>query len=772
MHGIRVGAPKGSRDLGFNESLFLHHRFTVVSTDFVKSERNRNDFLRDAPELVIVDEAHNCAEAGEGARHQRYRLLKDLVQDASRHCILVTATPHSGNEFAFRSLLSLLNREFANLPEDLTGAHNEAIRRKLAAHLVQRRRADIREYLDETTPFPEAEQTEATYALTPEYKRLIEKALRYARQTVSDKNETNRFRQRVRWWSVLALLRSLASSPAAAAATLQNRADLADETPEAEIDEIGRQSIFDLIGEATESDDMTPSGDWTREGDDNDRARLLAMAREAEMLRGENDKKMIKAIALVKAFLKDGYSPIVFCRFIPTADYLAEELRKSLGRDVTVDSVTGVLSPEDREARIQALAQAERGKRVLVCTDCLSEGINLQNYFDGVLHYDLSWNPTRHEQRDGRVDRYGQVSKKVRSITYYGIDNYIDGIVLNVLIRKHNSIRSSLGISVPVPLNSEQIVEAVFEGLLLTQGASDSIDQLFLDFGKDFEPRKQALHKGWDSVAELEKHSQTMFAQRSIRADEVASELFESRKAMGDSASVLGFMETALRELGVEVGRRDGVLSVNPGSAPVEVSEALGFNDRRELVLGTPDGKETIQVTRTHPSVQGLASHVLSSALDPVLPSGLRPARRAGVIRTTEVEKRSTLLLLRLRFHIIRKTTVGDYPMLVEDCLLAGFRGPASSPEWMDQEAIEKLVVARPDGNIPPDIARARIEEIEGAFDSLHPNLDQMVRSRGGELLESHQRVRQASRVKGVTYEVQPNLPADVLAIYQFLPSA
>jgi SNF2 family DNA or RNA helicase len=98
-----------NRDIGFNESLFLRYPFTIVSTDFVKSERHRNDFLRDAPELIIVDEAHTCAEAVAGARQQRYRLLKDLAQDASRHCILVTATPHSGNEFAFRSLLSLLN---------------------------------------------------------------------------------------------------------------------------------------------------------------------------------------------------------------------------------------------------------------------------------------------------------------------------------------------------------------------------------------------------------------------------------------------------------------------------------------------------------------------------------------------------------------------------------------------------------------------------------------------------------------------------------------
>jgi SNF2 family DNA or RNA helicase len=320
-----------TRDLGFNESLFLRYQFTIVSTDFVKSERNRNDFLRDAPEMVIVDEAHTCAEAGEGARHQRHRLLKELVQDPSRHCILVTATPHSGNEFAFRSLLSLLNREFANLPDDLTGSLHEHDRRKLAAHLVQRRRADIRDYLDESTPFPEAEQTEAAYALGPEYKKLVDKALRYARHTVADTNETNRFRQRVRWWSVLALLRALASSPAAAAATLRNRADLADDTTEAEVDHLGRQCVFDLVDEASESNDVTPAADWTREGDESDRGKLLTMAREAEALCGEGDKKMSKAMGLVKAFLQDGYSPIVFCRFIHTADYLAEGLRKLPG---------------------------------------------------------------------------------------------------------------------------------------------------------------------------------------------------------------------------------------------------------------------------------------------------------------------------------------------------------------------------------------------------------------------------------------------------------
>jgi hypothetical protein len=118
-----------------------------------------------------------------------------------------------------------------------------------------------------------------------------------------------------------------------------------------------------------------------------------------------------------------------------------------------------------------------------------------------VFHYDLSWNPTRHEQRDGRVYRFGQKSAQVRSVTCYSTDNKIDGIVLDVLIKKHRKIRNSFGISVPIPANSEQIVNAIFEGpLLRTGGRADTPDQQFFDFIKDFEPEKQRLHVNWDML--------------------------------------------------------------------------------------------------------------------------------------------------------------------------------------------------------------------------------------------------------------------------------
>jgi len=220
------------RGLPVNVSVFDHHRFVIVSTDFIKSPRRRDDFVRACPELVIVDEAHGCTisdRSGRG-RQYRYELLQRLSEDDTRHLILVTATPHSGNEQAFRSLLSLLDTRFVNLPEDLEPKKREALRRQLARHLVQRRRADIRHYLEADTSFPSRDgDAEFSYVLTPEYRSLFNKVLDFAREMVGDTSGSQRH-HRVRWWSALALLRALASSPAAAAATLRKRAATADTT--------------------------------------------------------------------------------------------------------------------------------------------------------------------------------------------------------------------------------------------------------------------------------------------------------------------------------------------------------------------------------------------------------------------------------------------------------------------------------------------------------------------------------------------------------------
>ena len=763
-------ASRLERHCRLNESLFDRYPFVIVSTDFIKSERRRDEFRRTCPELVIVDEAHTCAAGweGRGGRHQRHELLRALAADPRRHLLLVTATPHSGNETAFRSLLTLLNPEFADLPEELLGPQNEPHRRRLAAQFVQRKRGDIRRYLDADTPFPEREEAELAWRLSPEYRQLFDRVLGYAREVVSA-GEGQGHRQRVRWWSVLSLLRSLASSPAAAAATLQTRAASADAESVEEADQIGRRTVLDLTDdESGASADLLHGSDpGATEPDDRTRRRLLEMARQAAALKGAGDAKLQTIATAVEEMIAGGAHPIIFCRFIPTAEYLAEELRRRL-RGVEVVAVTGNLPPEEREERVRQLGQAPR--RLLVATDCLSEGINLQDCFDAVVHYDLSWNPTRHEQREGRVDRYGQKQQKVRVLTCYGRDNQIDGLVLDILIRKHRTIRTSLGISVPVPVDTDQVIEAILEGLLLRGGSSpDEQLALFTDL---VEPEKQRLHRMWEAAEEREKRSRTIFAQETIRVDEVARELEAARAAIGSGAELGDFLSLALRAAGAVVTAASGDLEVDLTETPPALRQALieaaslaGPRFRARLELPLAPGQ--LHLTRTHPLVEALAGYVMDTTLDP-LSTGL--AHRCGVIRTAAVERRTTLLLVRYRFHILTRQDGAERQLLAEDCRLLGFAGPPDDPVWLDDQAAEALLAAVPAANIAVAQQTEFLRKVVDGFDHLRPHLDEVAAVRARDLLDAHRRVRQASRTRGVSYRVEPQLPPDPLGIFILLP--
>ncbi len=750
------------------QSLFELYPYVIVSTDYIKSSRRRDEFVRTCPECVIVDEAHTCAfSAEQRGRHLRHQLLQKLSADQDRHLILVTATPHSGDEGAFRSLLALLKPDLAELPDDLAGRGNAAIRRRVAQYLIQRRRADVRAYMDAETPFPEREDGEATYSLTNEYKKLFDTVLAYARERVRDQSGPQHQR-RVRWWSALALLRSLASSPAAAAATLRNRSVTADAESIDEVDELGERSVLDLDDvDAIENMDVAPGG---QEGDENtsgrtQRARLLAYARRAEGLMGpKHDAKLRKAMRLVREFIDEGYAPILFCRFIPTAEYVAQELRKALPKNVEVAAVTGKLPPAERELRVKQLG--EHKKRVLVATDCLSEGINLQEYFSAVMHYDLSWNPTRHEQREGRVDRYGQPCPKVRTLTYYGLDNQIDGLVLDVLIRKHRTIRTSLGISVPVPGNTRELIQAVMQGLLLR--ADTDPRQLSLFAADSF----INIHTEWDDIAERERRSRTLFAQHGVKVEAVMQEWQAMRDAIGTGVDVERFLSDAIRLEGGSVARRDDHLEYHlPENQALR--EACGRDDqgrpREEFAarfeLPVSDG--VLYLNRTHPLVEGLASHVIDTTLDPLAPGR---GGRCGVIRTRAVSIRTTLLLIRFRYHIITYRHDGEWPLLAEDCQVIGFEGAPARARWLDRDHVEELLAAEPHANIAPQQATQFLGHVVDDFGTLQKHLRAVADRRGEELLGAHRRVRQAARAGVVRYRINAHEP-DVLGIYILLPA-
>jgi superfamily II DNA or RNA helicase len=756
------------RDLPIGVSVFDRHRFTIVSTDFIKSSRRAEDFIIKCPEFVIVDEAHGCTLAGgvgRGRQH-RFELLRRIVADRSRHLLLVTATPHSGNEEAFRSLLSLLDEEFVNLPSDLDRGEREGVRRKLARHLVQRRRGDIRHYLETDTAFPARKDREATYAFSKEYRALFDDILTFAREYVLEDADGHR-RRRVRYWSALALLRCVSSSPVAAAATLRSRAavDLADDE---EIDEAGRRTVLDQ----DDTDDVTAidfsPGSDTENGADKTRRKLLEFGRRAESLATEADHKLQGAVREVKTLLKDGFQPIVFCRFVDTADYVAQQLRVTLPTKVRVEAVTGLLPPAEREARIATLA-SEPGEYVLVCTDCLSEGINLQDNFNAVLHYDLAWNPTRHEQREGRVDRFGQEKKEIRVITYYGTDNPIDGVILEVLIRKHKSIKSDLGVTIAVPGSSEQIAEALFEGALFREKTSTNSRQLTLDFIEDLGPKKQAIHVAWDNARDREKASRSRFAQHTLRPEAVAAELRSVRSAIGSSSDVARFLDAVLNAANIPVRAKGKAITVQlSNEVPRALRQAIGREEPFAGRVDLPLEEGEVYLGRTSPVIEGLAGWTLDQAFDPVARDVRLVASRCGVISTAAVSMRTTLLVVRLRYHLQIAGPDAEI-ILCEEIVPLACSGPADAPHWLAAEEGERLLVARPDRNLVATAMDQQMSLLHAVLPKLQHALGPVAHERAAAQLAAHERVREAARTKG-RISVEPVLPVDILGAYVLLP--
>ncbi|WP_227994287.1 helicase-related protein [Luteimicrobium xylanilyticum] len=765
------------RGLTADESIFDRHRITIVSADYIKSDNRRHEFLRTAPDLVIVDEAHTCVvdDSGKGGRGrtQRYRLLLDLAHDESRHLVLVTATPHSGSEGAFRNMLGVLDPALRDL--DL---RTDEARRRVARHLIQRRRADVRRFMEDTRFPSDRKSTEVAYTLAPAYRSVFDDVVAYARGQVADRSGTAT-EQRVRWWSALALLRAAASSPRAAAATLTTRSETLSSPDRAAADAVGRATVFDQTeDESTGAEDASPGAVPVLDDGSPEVRHLADLADRFRALASGDDAKLTTLTKRVRALLKDGVSPIVFCRFIATAQYVREHLAEEF-KKVQIDVVTGALAPDDRATRVGALLDAAAGEpRILVATDCLSEGVNLQDGFQAVVHYDLAWNPTRHEQREGRVDRFGQVADVVYAVTLYGEDTGIDGIVLDVLLRKHAQIRKDLGISVPVPNDTnDRVVEALLNGMLM-RGRQQ--EQLELDL--NLVPEAKAFEDEWNSAVEQEKVSRSRYAQAAIRPDEVAAEVGEARARLGSPADVAQFVRDALSEVGAATATTSDGLTLEMHSIPGTLRDVLARTGTPGAAtlrwvddLPAPRGAAVLH--RTDERVAALARFVLDGALDRRVPDRERPARRAGVITTSNVAAVTVLLLVRVRVHVTLPGRHETRTEVAEETRLLAFRGTPAKPEWLSDGEVEALLAATPSANTPADQARGLVENVVKALPQIAAHLDDDARVTAEQMREAHARVRQTARgrdavgsfgVRGLT--VEPQLPVDVLGLFVYRP--
>ena len=750
------------RDLPPGESLFENWPVTVVSLDYIKAAQRRDDFMRACPQLVVVDEAHGCVGTGQ-RRQQRFSLLRDLSADAQRHLILLTATPHSGVEDAFDRLVGLLDEQFAD------GRGLSTAREQLARHFVQRRRIDLGEvgWADRRT-FPRHETTEAVYRLDDRHLAFHEAVLDYCLQIATAPGVTGN-RRRLAFWGTLALMRCVGSSPAAAASTLRNRLAGVMEGELAPAEPV----VFDEDEEDGDlsADDLEPAPALDQEelvgAEHRELRELIRQAEELDQAR-ETDPKLRRLDGVLRPLIRDGFSPVVFCRFMATADAVGEYLRAQFPR-ARVEVVTGRLTPPERHARVDAMAGngAAEQRRVLVATDCLSEGINLQYLFDAVVHYDLCWNPTRHQQREGRVDRFGQPRALVRSALLYGDNSAIDGAVLDVILRKAEAIRSATGVAVPLPDERDDLASALLHAVLLRRNR-DEPKQLLLDLEADTAPDAARVDTFWRDAEEGEKRSRTRFAQRPLRPQEVKAVWDRTRRALGGADEVQRFVDRALKRFDAPLAAAGAGWRAPLAALPAALRERLaahGVSGTLRLSFRDPAPGE-VEVHRGHALVATLAEALLEGALAPEEGDGLLPAR-CGAWRSGAVAVMTTVVLLRLR-HKLTPTQPGAPPLLAEEASALAWRALADAPAAAGAQALA-LLTGDAEAALPESVIVRQLHAARERLQQRRGWLQRHAEERAQALAADHAQVRAAARVS-VGVRVEAALPVDVIGLYVLLP--
>ena len=764
-----------------DQNVFRDIPFQVISIDFVKQDKRRNVFLDHCPEFIIVDEAHTCAKPTGASKYQqqRYRLLKDLSDKANQQLVLLTATPHSGHSEEFQSLIGLLNSKFENFE-----LKTKEEREELSHYFVQRRRADINHYLGSEVVFPIRTQIDkGDYSYTPAYKRLSQQVIDYIKNGISViESTTDKRKQRYIYWDLLALMRGIMSSPESGISMLKHKIEKADANQSEVNEDDNSEKVYvfnDHLKDLMDSDDVIP--EVLEKVETADKRKLRDFIHQLEEIKNtDNDEKVKQALDVVSFSLNSGLNPIVFCQYIQTAEYVGEYISKHLKQDkktknVAVGIITSRLSDEERKIKIDELSREER--HVLICTDCLSEGVNLQQGFETVVHYDLPWNPNRMEQRNGRIDRFGQTAHEVLISTLHSKNNPIDDIVLNVLYKKQEEIKKKLGVYLPIADDDATLMESIMHKLLNSKAFQPDYVQgsLFDDDKEWLKEEEKQREIQLIKMEENEKISHTYFAHNNKQMDPTSlkTTIEECRYVIGGVQDTCDFVLNLLEQASVSVTKdKDLCYSFSIMSLPADLRHYFEENKNKKGVVhisfASPTPKHYMYIGRNHKFVEDLSRAVVNDSVN----GGELSACRAMVMSTDAVQTKTTIMLMRVR-SVIRDKKRSSHELVGEEMIFVGYRGKIDNHDFLTQDEARDLFFKAQASQSVDMLSQKHL--LTGAISwinnesELRKHTDEIAISRAEKLVDAFTKYR--SYIKSEDYQVvEPVLPMDVLAAYLFIP--
>jgi superfamily II DNA or RNA helicase len=445
-------------------------------------EDARESLLRSRWDLVIVDEAHKMSAPGEDRKTYAYRLGEALSR-MTDHYLLMTATPHKGDQDHFRRFLALLDADVYGSIKSL----QHAMREHEAPFYLRRTKEALVTFPHPDTGavhklFTRREVRTAAFDLDGDELDFYDELTRYVEDQSMAAASDESARGRAVGFTMALLQRRMASSVYAVRRSLERMRERREkilEDPEVYRRQQIERRIPEDFDELTEEEQQRIIGQLEGEVLSADPAvlreeigRLTRLIDQAKALEGRDaQSKLAKLRAVLNEhglFRDPNMRLLVFTEHKDTLDYLAGDGRDSrpLGKlrewGLTLTQIHGGMKIGDRDtpgSRIHAEREFKESAQVLVATEAAGEGINLQ-FCWLMINYDIPWNPVRLEQRVGRIHRYGQEHDCL--VINFVAQNTREGRVLQKLLDRLREIRRELGTD-----QVFDVVGEVFPGALL-----------------------------------------------------------------------------------------------------------------------------------------------------------------------------------------------------------------------------------------------------------------------------------------------------------------
>lgn len=516
-----------------------------ILEQFCAASRRRDDSPHLPWDLLIVDEAHNLAPAPIGEQSDLTKMLS-AISPLFEHKIFLTATPHNGHTRSFTGLLEKLDPVRFHQTSELKGAAERRVRDVLVRRLKKEinQKSSVQRFCERALTGLKVNLHSDEKLLSDAFRDFRSKIRMLVAQFSGSERLAGTF-------AVEILGKRLLSSPYTFADSWHRYLDgmRSNDVTDASDVNAARKSVIDDLDDDLEAESRmqfaaVTVGSWLKpfSGSIDAEVRNVNFALEQCHLNGSgiaepvHDCRYDALLGFVNIHLRNGKSwvaderLIVFTEYKTTLDYLQNRLKAEFNDEKAILILYGGMDSSEREEIKRSFNDPDDPVRILIATDAASEGLNLQETARFLLHYDVPWNPSRLEQRNGRLDRHGQPRDVI--IHYFESDDDADLRFLSHVVRKVNTIREDLG-------SIGDLFDTAFERKFI-DGMDDNQVIKFLDdsikntVNTTDLPRDQRL-----SISEKIEGSETTDEKKELeRLDALKSELDFSPQALKDTLEI------------------------------------------------------------------------------------------------------------------------------------------------------------------------------------------------------------------------------------------